>query len=76
MLIQEIVDVRREPKEDMVEMRTELKTDIAKLDNKIIALASDVGVLRMEVHTNQITFIHNHADLPVSVFGLRRGITA
>ncbi|MBI5794469.1 hypothetical protein HZA87_05340 [Candidatus Uhrbacteria bacterium] len=56
ILMQEIADVRHELKEEMAEMRKELKGDIA-------SVASELHTLRLEVHTNQTTFMRNHADL-------------
>lgn len=56
VLIQEIVDVRRE-----------LKEDIASLDQKFTkkfdVLSSETKVLRLEVHQNHSSFIHRQDDL-------------
>ncbi len=60
MLMQEIADVR-----------LELKKDIAHLDQKLTkridTLSSDFQTLRIEVHQNQTTFMHNHNVLDTRV---------
>lgn len=65
--MQEIADVRLELKGDIAGLKMELKGDIANLDKKlsgrIDSVASQLHTLRLEVHQNQSTFIHNHDAL-------------
>lgn len=56
ILMQEIVDTRKELKEDIANLDT-------KLSHRIDAVASDLHTLRREVHQNQSTFIANHTAL-------------
>lgn len=67
VLMQEIVDVRRELKQDIADSRSESKRDIASMDQKFSgkfdALSSSLHLLKLELHQNQSTFILNHADL-------------
>ena len=81
IMMQEIVDVRNELKE---EFSSGLQTLDQKLSGKIDALSSDFKTLKsdfktlrsdfytlkLEVHQNQSTFIVNHADLEKRVMVL------
>lgn len=65
--MQEIVDIRRELKEDILGLDQKLYRKIEdvdkKLEKRMDALSADFQVLRMEVHQNQATFITNHDAL-------------
>ncbi len=70
IIMDELVGTRRELKEDMAEMKKELKSDILLLQSDVKSLRTDVktlrtdfGTLRIVVHQNQLTFMKNHDDL-------------
>lgn len=56
IIMQEISDVHRELRTDMLNLHNELKIDIRDVKNEIKGL-------RFEVHQNQSTFMKNHENL-------------
>ena len=63
ILLQEIADVRYELKNDIRNLDLKLSKRMDGLDGKIDVLSSEIATLKIEVHQNQTTFIHNHQEL-------------
>ncbi|MEI8230063.1 MAG: hypothetical protein WCG83_02900 [Candidatus Peregrinibacteria bacterium] len=63
VITQEIVDVRRELKEDIYSLEQKLTHKIDSLASDVSTLKSTVSTLRLEVHQNHVAFIQNHDEL-------------
>lgn len=63
ILMQEIVDTRKELKGDIANLDVKLSNRIDSVESKLHSVASDLHTLRREVHQNQSTFIANYTAL-------------
>lgn len=63
LLMQEIADVRKELKEEMAEVKQDIRHVDQRLGERIDSLASEFRAFRIEVHQNQISFMSNHDHL-------------
>ncbi len=70
MLMQEIVDVRRELKEEISELGRKIDhvdRKVDRVDKKVGAVDRKVEELTLKVDQNHITFMHNIDDLDIRV---------
>lgn len=63
ILMQEIVDTRKELKEDIANLDTKLSHRIDSVESRLHSVSSEIHTLRREVHQNQSTFIANQTAL-------------
>ena len=79
ILMDEMVCIRNELKEEMAEMRKELKADIDRVDGKLTTavkeLKSDIRNLSYRVDQNHVSFMKNFDDVDQKVGNHEKRIT-